>query len=80
LSSVALGLGMRPIDVAWTLLKQEGPYITWMTPEKRMAWVDGRGPYDAASIYDFLKREGTWDSRIESVSESGQPEEQEEME
>ena len=63
-----------PFTAAWTLLKQEGPYITWMTPEKRAGWVDGRGPYDSASIYDSLKRDGTWDSRIESVSESQQEE------
>jgi len=68
-----MGLDMGAFNRAWQLLKEEGPYITWLTPEKRSGWVNGRGPYDSASIYDFLKREGTWDSRIESVSESGQP-------
>ena len=43
-------INIKPIDAAWTLLKMqvgdqpiEGlPHITWMSPEKRTGWIDGR--------------------------------------
>ena len=59
---------MRPIDIAWQLLKEEGTYITWQTPEKKMGYIDGKGHYDANSIYAYLKQYDMYDSRIESVS------------
>ena len=33
---------MQPIDAAWILLKQRKPHIKWMTPEKKMGWLDGK--------------------------------------
>ena len=63
-----MGLDMGAFDNAWQLLKEDGPNITWQTPEKRMGYIDGKGPYDANSIYEYLKRYNMYDSRIESVS------------
>lgn len=68
LSCSLMGLDMGAFDNAWQLLKEDGPYITWQTPEKRMGYIDGKGPYDANSIYEYLKRYNMYDSRIESVS------------
>lgn len=59
---------MRAFDEAWRVLKEEGPYITWQTPEKQMGYIDGKGPYDANSIYEYLQRYNLYDSRIETVS------------
>ena len=81
---------MRPFDIAWQVLKEEvgtskvegNPHITWMSPEKRMAWVDGHGPYTANSIYAALKEQGTYDDRSESISgqeEAPVPTEQEQF-
>jgi len=63
-----MGLDMGAFNKAWQLLKEEGPYITWQTPEKKMGYIDGKGPYDANSIYAYLKQYDMYDSRIESVS------------
>ena len=60
---------MNPLETAWTLLKEEGPHIVWVTPEKRMGWVDAHGPYTSESIYAALKEQGTWDNRTESISD-----------
>ena len=61
---------MNPLEKAWAVLKEEGPHIVWVTPEKRMGWVDGHGPYTSESIYAALKEQGTWDNRTESISDT----------
>lgn len=33
---------MRAFEQAWTILKQRKPHITWLDPEKRSGWIDGR--------------------------------------
>tara|TARA_R110000824_G_scaffold400338_1_gene607634 strand:- start:1877 stop:3925 length:2049 start_codon:yes stop_codon:yes gene_type:complete len=64
-------MASEPMDNAWSeLLKEEGPHITWLTPEKSMAWVDGHGPYTSESIYAALKERGTWDNKTESISDT----------
>ena len=64
----------EPMDYAWSeLLKYdnpEQPIITWLTPDKSMAWVNGHGPYTSESIYAALKEQGTWDNRVEEISDT----------
>ena len=31
----------EPMDMAWQLLKEELPHITWMSPQKITGWIDG---------------------------------------
>ena len=62
------------VEAAWSeLLKYDNPdqpIITWLTPEKSMAWVNGHGPYTSESIYAALKEQGTWDNRVEEISDT----------
>ena len=55
--------------MSWkSVLKEEGPVINWLSEEKIMGHVDGRGPYTKDSIAAELKKVGTFDKRIEYIS------------
>ena len=41
------------------------PVITFLSSKKSMAWINGRGPYTTASIYTNMKKNGTYETRIE---------------
>jgi hypothetical protein len=39
----------------WENILKKEIYINWMTPEKRMGWVEGHGPYEDVSIRAYMK-------------------------
>tara|TARA_R110000751_G_scaffold73678_4_gene148971 strand:+ start:2764 stop:3246 length:483 start_codon:yes stop_codon:yes gene_type:complete len=47
--------------------KGEEIYITWLSPEKIMGWVDGHGPYTDTSIRAYM-RENSENRYIETIS------------
>ena len=45
--------------------KEEPVHINFLSEDKLMAWVNGRGPYTVRSIYANLKKNGTFEDRRE---------------
>lgn len=46
--------------------KEEPVRIHFVSDKKLMAWLDsGKGPYTIESIYENLKRDGTFEDRME---------------
>jgi len=56
------------------ILKKEPVRIHFLSDKKLMAWVSdkygtGRGPFTIDSIYANLKKNGTYDSRLEFIDD-----------